>query len=59
MLSVNANLVIFAGGSVRIAADFTTQRNPALADQVFCYATTAEAALGNDSRDSVSLYLPR
>ena len=54
MLSVNAYFIIFAGGSVRIADDFTTQRNPALADQVFCLASAAKTALRNHTGNAVS-----
>ena len=54
MLPVNANFIIFAGGSVRIADDFTTQRNPALADQVFCLASAAKTALRNHTGNAVS-----
>ena len=54
MLSVNANFIIFAGRSVRIADDFTTQRNPALADQVFCLASAAKTALRNHTGNAVS-----
>ena len=54
MLSVNANFIIFSSGSVRIADDFTTQRNPALADQVFCLASAAKTALRNHTGNAVS-----
>ncbi len=54
MLSVNANFIVFSGGSVRVADDFTTQRNPALADQGFCLASAAKTALRNHTGNAVN-----
>ena len=51
--AVHCDFVILVGRRFGIAHDFTTQRNPALADQVFCDAPATEPALGNHAGDAV------
>ena len=51
--AIYCDFVILVGGRFGIAHDFTTQRNPALADQVFCYATATEPALRNNACNPV------
>ncbi len=60
--AVHKDFVVLVGGCFGIAHDFTTQRNSALADQVFCDAPATEAALGYHASNAVRFfpgYLPR
>ena len=55
--AVHEDFVVLVGGRVGVAHDFTAQRNPALADQVFCDATAAKAAFGNNTGNAMGLFL--